>query len=190
MLTIGQAMTGVEPQAQVTVHALGPALRRIELRGRLPVGWAGRLAAGLAAQRIGIVRAWGSERSGGAWEAGLDVELPRYTLELTPASVRQLAGPDAAPVRSALDGLELLEFRLVTSGEDVRVELEAADARGFLDRVLRLFALHGLFPRELKVETTDGLVHDVFRLRGAHGGAPEPATIAALEAMLRRVRVP
>jgi hypothetical protein len=191
MLTSEAAMTGAaEGGTEVTVLPLGPTLRRIELRGSLPAGWAGRLAAGLAAQRISVVRGWASEGGDARWEAQLEVELPRYTIDLTPAAVLQLALPDAAPGRSGLDGLELLDFRLELDGDQVVVELEAADARGFLDRVLRLFAFHGLFPREMRVETTDGLVHDVFRLSGVHGGAPERATVDALDAKLRRVTVP
>ncbi len=179
-------MSGAQGVPEVSVAPLGPTLRRIEVRGALPVGWAGRLASGLAAQRIGIIRGWARERDEG-WEAQLEVELPRYTVDLTPEAVLQLTGPDPAPLRSALDGLELLESRSVPSGDDLVVEIEAADARGFLDRVLRLFAMHGLFPREMSVETSDGLVHDVFRLRDVHGRAPAPAVAAALEEKLRRV---
>lgn len=179
-----------ERGGQVDVVPLGPTVRRIALRGALPVGWAGRLASGLAAQRISVVRGWAQEHEDGGWDAQLQVELPQYTVDLTPAAVFQLTAPEAGPLRSALDGLELLSYRLTPAGPDVVVEIEGADARGFLDRVLRLFALHGLFPREMSVETSDGMVHDVFRLRSLHGGGPEPATVAALQAKLKRVTVP
>jgi hypothetical protein len=183
------AMSAANGGAEVDVVPLGAAARRIELRGPLPPGWAGRLASGLAGQRISVVRGWAAEREGGRWEAQLQVELPQYTLDLTPAAVLQLAGPDVASLRSALDGLELLSHRLARAGDDVVVEIEAADARGFLDRVLRLFAQHGLSPREMNIETSDGMVHDVFRLRGVQGAAPEAATLAALEVMLERVTI-
>jgi hypothetical protein len=186
---MGEAATVIAAQAtgEVTVVPLGPKVRRVELQGALPPGWAGRLACGLASQRISVVRGWAVEREGGRWEAQLQVELPQYTIDLTPAAVLQLIGPDVAPRRPALDGLELISFRLSPAGAEVVVELEAADARGFLDRVLRLFAAHGLVPREMRVETSDGMVHDAFRLRGVHGGAPEAVALAALEAKLARV---
>ncbi len=183
------AMSGADGGPEVSVVPLGAAARRIELRGVLPPGWAGRLASGLAAQRISVVRGWAAEHEGGRWEAQLQVELPQYTIDLTPAAVLQLTGPDVAPLRSALDGLELLSYRIGQAGDDAVVELEAADARGFLDRVLRLFALHGLFPREMNIETSDGMVHDVFRLRDIHGRAPDPQTLAALESKLERVTI-
>ncbi|HYD42147.1 MAG TPA: hypothetical protein VEB43_15060 [Anaeromyxobacter sp.] len=169
----------------VEIEALGPARRRVELRGSLPVGWSGRLASGLAAQRVSIVRGWARDR-GGSWDAQLELELPPSS-DLTPALVLRLTEPDAAPRRAALSGLELLDHRLVRAGADVVIEIEAADGRGLLDRVLRCFALYGLFPREMELETTDGLVHDVFTLRSMHGGAPEPATVAALASKLRGI---
>jgi hypothetical protein len=172
----------------IEIEALGPARRRVELRGPLPVGWSGRLASGLAAQRVSIVRGWAREGAG-LWDAQLEVELPPST-DLTPALVLRLTAPDAEPRRGALAGLELLDHRLVRAGPDVVVELDAADGRGLLDRVLRCFALYGLFPREMELETTDGLVHDVFRLRSIHGGAPEAATVAALAAKLRGITLP
>jgi hypothetical protein len=89
-----------------------------------------------------------------------------------------------------MEGLELLSHRLGESGGDLLVEVEAADARGFLDRTLRVFALFGLFPREMQIETSEGLVHDVFRLRSLHGGTPEAATVTALASRLRRLTVP
>lgn len=184
--TVGVA--GAAGEVEVEIATLGPARRRVELRGSLPVGWSGRLASGLAAQRISIVRGWARDRSG-RWSAQLELELPPST-GLTPAVVLRLTAPDAAPPRGALPGLELLEHRLVRAGPFVVVELEAADGRGFLDRVLRCFALYGMFPREMELETTDGLVHDVFRLQSMHGGAPEPATVAALASKLRALTLP
>lgn len=181
-------VVGAAGGAEVEIETLGPGRRRLELRGSLPVGWSGRLASGLAAQRVSIVRGWARDR-GGRWHAQLELELPPST-GLTPAVVLRLTAPDAAPRRAALAGLELLDHRLVRAGPDVVVELEAADGRGFLDRVLRCFALYGLFPREMELETADGLVHDVFRLRSMHGGAPEPATVAALASKLRGITLP
>ena len=177
---------GVADAAEADIVTLGPTRRRVELRGPLAVGWAGRLASGLAAQRIDIVRGWARDRGGASWDAQLDIELPPST-GLTPGLVLRLARPDAAPLRTPLAGLELLDHRLRWSGPDVVVELEAADGRGFLDRTLRLFALYGLFPREMQIETVDGLVHDVFRLRSMHGGAPERSTVDALGSKLRRI---
>jgi hypothetical protein len=173
----------------VNVATLGGTRRRIELQGRLPVGWAGWLASGLTSQRVNIVRGWARDGVEGRWHAELEVELPEY-LGLTPAVVLQLTAPEAAPQRERLDGPELLSHRLVWSGGDLVVEIEAADARGFLDGTLRVFALFGLFPREMQIETADGLVHDVFRLRGVRGGTPESAPAEALRAKLERLTLP
>jgi hypothetical protein len=174
---------------RVNVVPLGTAVRRIEIQGVLPAGWAGRLATGLAAQRINVVRGWAEDRESAGWEAQIDVELPQYTLDLTPATVLLLASPTATPLFPPTDGLELLDFKLVQIDGDLAVEVEAADAQGFLERMLRLFALYDLTPREMSVETSDGMVHDVFRLRGPAGAPPEAQAVAALEVKLQRVKI-
>jgi hypothetical protein len=174
---------------KVNVVPLGTSVRRIEIQGFLPAGWAGRLATGLAAQRISVVRGWAEDRESAGWEAQIDVELPQYTLDLTPATVLLLASPVPVPLFPPTDGLELLDFKTAQIDGDLAVEVEAADAQGFLERMLRLFALHDLSPREMNVETSDGMVHDMFRLRGPAGAAPEPQAVAALEAKLQRVKI-
>jgi hypothetical protein len=178
----------LDREVEVAVAVLGPTLRRIELRGALTVGWAGRLASGLAGQRIDIVRGWARDRGLARWDAQLEVEVPAST-GLTPALVLKLCAPETTPLR-VLGEVELLTQRCIRTGEDVVVEIEAADGRGFLDRTLRLFALYGLFPREMQIETADGMAHDLFWLRNLHGGAPEQAPFDALASKLRRLTLP
>lgn len=166
---------------------LTPSLRRIELRGRLPVGWAGQLASGLAARKASIVRGWACERSGARWESHLQIMLPADGPALTAAAVLWLASPEAVAPRTQVTDLRLLRHRVERSGSELLVEIEGIDQRGFLDRLLRVFGLYGLFPRELRLETEGDRACDVFRLRGLHGRLPEAATTHAVAAHLLRL---
>lgn len=172
---------------EAAVVKLTPALRRVELRGRLPVGWAGQLASGLASRKMSIVRGWACERSGAQWESQFQVLLPADGPALTAATALWLASPDASAPQARMTDLRLLHHRVERSGSELLVEIEGIDQRGFLDRVLRLFALYGLFPCELRLETDRDRARDVFRLRGLQGRLPEPATTHAVAAHLLRL---
>jgi UTP:GlnB (protein PII) uridylyltransferase len=67
------------------------------------------------------------------------------------------------------------------------VELRAPDTVGFLERVLRLFAVHALYAHEMRVDTHGAEVHDVFRLRNLSGLPPGGRAIASLERSLARL---
>lgn len=163
----------VEPKAgrRSTVH----------LSGSLHVAWAGRVAAGLAARNIGVVRA-SARRRATDWTAEIEIEVLGAAAVPSPldfvALMREHAGPpDAGP-------LALASFRVTPARRDLQVEVRGADAVGFLGRLLLLFAELRLFPREMRVETVGAEVRDVFFLEGAGGGAPPEAIVAALRRRL------
>jgi hypothetical protein len=153
----------------------------------LPIGWAGRLASALAAQGVTVLGGRAHDRGAARWEAQFDVDLVDASLPLDPQAVAAMLRPDGRAPRP-VGGLTLRAHRVFAAGEDLLVEIDAADSQGFLDRILRVFAFHGLFPRQMTIETIDGRIHDSFRLRGVHDGGPEQATVRALDARLRGMR--
>ena len=151
------------------------------LTGSLHAGWAGRLAAGLAARHVSVVRA-AARRTDTLWTAEIEFDVLEAGVE--PSAVDFIALMlDAAPDRSAPDP-RIASFHLSRGARDVAVELRARDEVGFLSGTLRVFAFFGLFPHSLRVDTVGGEVRDLFRLQGLSGQVPPAGVVAALERRL------
>jgi hypothetical protein len=162
---------------------------RIHLSGSLHAGWSGRLAGGLARRGIGIVRVTAHRSAEMIWEAEVDVEAAGPGIDLAGFDFLAPTLAHAAPVVRA-PGVPIDRFSLVRGADDVAVEIRAPDRVGLLDALLRVFASHGLFPRELRIDTRGAVAVDLFLLQTL-GGRPPPATVVAalerrLEALARR----
>jgi hypothetical protein len=152
------------------------------LSGSLHPGWAGRLAAGLAARHISVVRAT-ARRASTAWAAEIELDVLDPSLE--PSAIDFIALMAAHETdRGPAPDVRLASYRLERTRRDVEIEIRAEDSVGFLGRVLRVFASFGLFPHEMEVETLGSEVRDVFRLQSAAGQAPPEGIVAALERRL------
>ena len=172
------------PERTFTSRLVRTGARRhtLHLSGSLDAGWAGRLAAGLAARHVSVVRAT-ARRTSTRWTA--EIVLDALDPDTEPSAIDFLAlVNDHAPTPLDVAGLHLASHRVVRTKRDVLVELRAADAVGFLGRVLHLFADHGLFPHEMRVDTLGLEVRDVFRLQGASGAVPPEGIVTALRARL------
>jgi hypothetical protein len=158
---------------------------QVRVHGALTTGWAGRLAAAMAARRLNVVRGGGSRRSGHLW----DVELLLEPLDrlVDPRALDYLALAQEGQAPDHLDEASVVidNFVLTRTGSELVVDVEAVDALGFLDRLLRVFALYGLFPRELKLETRGQRVRDQFRLQGLAGQLPSLQVCEAVGLRLR-----
>jgi len=64
------------------------------------------------------------------------------------------------------------------------VEIRGEDAVGLLGRILLIFSELGLFPRAMRVETSDSAVRDVFLLQNLAGEPPPDAVVAVLRTRL------
>ncbi len=163
----------------------GARRQTLHLSGSLDAGWAGRLAAGLAAHQISVVRAT-ARRTTTRWvaEIAFDVLDP----DVEPSAIDFLALiNDHAPAPMPPGGVALSGHRVVRTRRDVLVELRAVDAVGFLGRILHVFANLGLYPHEMRVETHGSEIRDVFRLQSATGEVPPEGIVAALRARLDRL---
>jgi hypothetical protein len=162
----------------------------VQLAGDLPAGWPGRLASALSARGVSVRR--GKARRAGVrgWLAELELEAaPGVDLSALDYTALAAEEPPAQPELP----LRLDEARVERSEADLRVDVRGPDELGILGRLLGLFALFGLFPHEMRLETVGGEVRDTFRLQAWRGGPPSPeaaeGVLRALEAAMRARQV-
>ncbi|HEX9048954.1 MAG TPA: hypothetical protein VF841_00305 [Anaeromyxobacter sp.] len=153
----------------------------LHLSGSLHPAWAGRLAAGLAARQVSVVRA-AARRGSTRWTAEIEIEVPEGIVEPSAIDFVALMKEPRAP--EAGGPVALASWRVQPTRTDVEVELRAGDAVGFLGRALLVFAELGLFPRAMRVETVGGAVRDLFLLQGAGGERPPDGVVSLLRRRL------
>jgi hypothetical protein len=153
----------------------------LHLSGSLHAAWAGRLAAGLGARHIGVVRAT-ARRGSTRWTAEIELDVPSGAPAPSVVDVVALMREHVDPARSR--PVSLSGCRVSPTRRDVRVELRALDGVGFLGDVLLVFAELGLFPHAMEVETVGTEVRDVFLLQDLAGEAPAVPVVAALRQRL------
>ncbi len=166
-------------------RATGAGSHTLRVESVLPPGWAGRVAAGLAARRISIVRGRARRQGPVFWVAELEIEPPPG-VQVEEIDLVALA---SAPERSAgsIMRVALTRFRLEERPGELVVEIRARDQVGLLGRLLGVFAMFALFPHEMEIDTRDGEAVDVFRLRALGDRAPPASLAVALRSMLERL---
>lgn len=157
----------------------------VSVQGSLTTGWAGRLAASLAARRLNVVRGGAVRRAGHVWDVELLLEPLDRSVDPRALDYLALAQEGSAPDHADGESVVIDTFVLTRTATELVVDLEAVDSLGFLDRLLRVFALYGLFPRELKLETRGQRVRDQFRLQGLAGQLPSLQVCEAVGLRLR-----
>ena len=185
-------MDAAEPSPKPTAPAAGSQVveaeagrYQVRVQGALTVGWAGRLAASLAARRLNVVRGSGARRGGHLWEVEMLVEPLDRSVDPRALDFLALAQEGQAPDHLDEASVVIDTFVLTRTATELLVDVEAVDALGFLDRLLRVFALYGLFPRELRLETRGQRVRDQFRLLGLGGQVPSLQVCEAVGLRLR-----
>lgn len=157
----------------------------VSVQGALTTGWAGRLAAALAARRLNVVRGSGARRGGHVWDVEILLEPLDRSVDPRTLDYLALAQEGQAPDHADEASVVIDTFVLTRTATELVVDVEAVDALGFLDRLLRVFALYGLFPRELRLETRGQRVRDQFRLQGMSGQLPSLQVCEAVGLRLR-----
>ena len=160
----------------------------LSIAGRFYPAWSGNLAQGLAQHGIGIVRGFARKVEALRWQGcfelapapGGDSPLAINYLELASRS----GGPRLrAPI-------QLYRHQMCASaahGGSIEVSLEGADQVGFRGSLLQRFASLALFPEQMSIETSGGLVRDVFWLAGIGRTGPSGEARSALSRALRRL---
>ncbi len=149
----------------------------LHLSGSLHHAWAGRLAAGLAARDVSVVRTR-ARRGSTRWTAEIDVDVPVGVPP--PSAVDFVALMKAHRDPSTAEPVELAGWRVQATRTDVEVEIRAADSVGLLGRILLVFASLGLFPRAMRVDTVGSAARDVFLLQGISGERPPEGVVSLL----------
>ncbi len=164
---------------------------QVRISGLLYAGWSGRLAASLAARRLNVVSGRGARRgAGNVWDIELLVEPLDKAVDAWALDYLRLAREGKAPAEADAANLVLDGFSLVRTAEELIVDVEGVDRLGFLDRILRVFADYGLFPRELRIETRGQRVRDQFRLQTSTGQSPVLQVCEAVGLRLRDLAGP
>lgn len=166
-------------ERQWTCRLVAKTARRhtLHLSGSLHVAWAGRLAAGLAARHISVVRAT-ARRGSTRWTAEIELDVADGAVE--PSAIDFIALMREHHDPASAGAIELAGFRVTRTRRDVEVQIRGEDAVGLLGRILLVFAELGLFPRAMRVETVGTAVRDVFLLQDVVGEPPPQGVVAAL----------
>jgi hypothetical protein len=155
----------------------------LHLSGAFHAGWAGRLAGGLAARQVSVVRAMAQRGKTHQWTAELEVEVLDPALDLSTIDCLALIRDRSEPAPPPGD-LVLTSYRLVPRPGALEVAVTAPDAVGQLDRVLRTFAFFGLFPCALRLETRGASMDGLFQLQALGQTEPRLQVIEGLERRL------
>ncbi len=153
----------------------------LHLSGSLHYAWAGRLAAGLAARHVNIVRAT-ARRGATRWTAEIDLDVLDGGTEPSALDFIALMREHRSPPGEG--AIELESCRVRRTRRDAEVEIRGVDSVGLLGRILLLFAELGLFPRAMRVETVGVAVRDFFQLQNLWGEPPPDELVAVLRTRL------
>jgi hypothetical protein len=158
-------------EAGVHVEAASGEFARIALWGELPVGWAGRLAAGLADAGVDIRRGGAKSSDARQWLAEFEV-TQHGSLDLAALDYVGLCRDEAVP--RSKEELKLYHFDLARTedGSALELTLRAPDQLGFLGNLLGHLAFFSLFQESMNVATVNGVALDVFSLRALGGAVP------------------
>jgi hypothetical protein len=145
--------------------------------------WLAHVCSGLADRGVSVIAGQAVRRAGGTWDAHLDVDTSRAVVPVAEADVASIAG-------GARIGRDLVDLRLASAAVTrlpdlmLQVDVSAADELGFLGRLLRRVSLYGLYPSEVRVSTSDGVVHDRLVLTGIGASIPNEGVAQQLADVL------
>ncbi|MFT3916229.1 MAG: hypothetical protein QM704_19780 [Anaeromyxobacteraceae bacterium] len=160
-----------------------PGRTTLTLVGALQAGWAARLASGLAARGVSVLRARAHKNLARVWLAELDVQAPDASAPVDGGTVDRILR-DRGPLEGRSHAPAVTRYVLTPREDALEVQIRAPDSVGLLDRILRMFAFYGLFPCDLAIDTVRGEARDTFRLRTMTGEVPSSRTRDALERRL------
>jgi hypothetical protein len=148
---------------------------QLELFGFLSPGWSGRLAAGLAGHRIGIVRGTAEKINASSWRSHFELKTAPFVGNPQGIDFLKLANsePDHEP-----SGIELLAIDVEPAAGDggsLFIEVKGVDRLGFLGDLLDYFSMRCLFPVKMSIDTLGDTAIDRFWLRGVGGSVPSDA---------------
>ena len=168
------------------LRSITAELFELRIWGKFPPKWLVNLCGGLTGRQANIHRGQASKLTPTLWQANL--EFSGETAAFTPEHIPylHLAQRSGAGRTGEID---LESYVLERRDDALFVQVRGADCLGFLEALLKLFALYTLFPTEVKFDTTAGMAEDLFWLKGMGGTTPSEASLNGLKTELdRRLR--
>lgn len=169
--------------------AAEPGAYRLEISGFLAPGWSGRLAAGLAEHRVGIVRGSAEKINASSWRSSFELKSAPFAGTPQGLDFLKLANTESNHKAASI---ELVSFSVEpTSRHDgsLFIELQGVDRLGFLGDLLDYFSMRCLFPVKMTIDTRGNMALDRFWLRGVGGSVPSDAISDAIKKNLEQLLV-
>lgn len=186
------ALASHHPSCSVEPMVGQPRGYRLELSGFLAPGWTGRLTAGLAQHRVGIVRGEAEKINASSWRSSFELKAAPFAGNPADIDYLRLAATEPAhqhdAARIALTSL-VVEPPSRHQGS-LYIEIKGVDRLGFLGDLLDYFSMRCLFPVKMRIETVEDQAVDRFWLRGVGGSVPSEAISASIRENLEQLLVP
>ena len=168
------------------LRPITPGLFELRIWGKFPPKWLANLCGGLTAHQANIHRGQANKLTPTLWQATL--EFSGETADFTPQHIPYLRMAQRSGGGLAGE-IELDSYVLERRDDALYLQVRGVDRLGFLEALLKLFALYALFPAEVRLDTSAGLAEDLFWLKGMGGTSPSEASMAGLRTELdRRLR--
>jgi hypothetical protein len=177
----------------VDIKASGPYPNEYQLvlKGFLSPGWTGRLTAGLAQHRVGIVTGEAEKVTSSAWHSTFKLKSAPFAKDPLTIDYAALASTELPYERSA-GKIALRGFAMEPSSRhqgSLYLEVKGVDRLGFLGDLLDYFSMRCLFPVKMIIETHADTALDRFWLRGVGGSVPSETVASAMQENLQRLLV-
>jgi hypothetical protein len=167
-----------------------PGTYALVVKGFLMPGWAGRLTANLAQQRIGIMSGQAEKVTRSAWHSSFELKAAPFAKDPLSIDYVALASTETCNDHSA--PLALLDFHMEPCSlheGSLYLELKGMDRLGFLGDLLDYFSMRCLFPVKMTIETVGETAVDRFWLKGVGGSRPSDSIAEAVRENLARLLV-
>jgi hypothetical protein len=161
------------------------------IKGFLAPGWTGRLTAGLAEHRIGIVTGEAEKITSSAWHSTFKLKTAPFAKDPLVIDFAKLANTEL-PYDRTSGKIVLRDFHLEPCSQhqgSLYLEIKGVDRLGFLGDLLDYFSMRCLFPVKMVVETAGDTAIDRFWLRGVGGSVPSEEVASAMKDNLKRLQI-
>lgn len=176
---------------EIKAIALKPNSYELVIKGFLAPGWTGRLTAGLAQHRIGIVRGEAEKVTASAWHSRFELKSASFARDPLTIDYIALAAMELPYDRNS-GKIALLDFVMEPCSKhdgSLYLKIRGVDRLGFLGDLLDYFSMRCLFPVKMTVETVADTALDRFWLRGVGGSQPSESIAEAIKENLERLLI-
>jgi len=171
--------------------AARPNAYRLDITGFLAPGWTGRLTAGMAQHRVGIVRGEAEKVTASNWRSNFELKTAPFAKDPLGIDYLLLAGTELPYDRNA-GKIALLDFVMEPCSRhqgSLYIQIKGVDRLGFLGDLLDYFSMRCLFPIKMTIETVGETAVDRFWLRGVGGSVPSESITASIRENLEQLLI-